>query len=26
LYSRVWVDPVPDPLLIRTSGRAGNLW
>jgi hypothetical protein len=24
LYSRGWVDPVPDPLLPRKSGRAGN--
>jgi hypothetical protein len=24
LYSRGWVDPVPDPLLLRKSGRAGN--
>jgi hypothetical protein len=24
LYSRVWVDSVPDPLLLRKSGRAGN--
>jgi hypothetical protein len=22
--SRGWVDPVPDPLLLRKSGRAGN--
>jgi hypothetical protein len=30
LYSRGWVDPVPDPLLLRKSGRAvnriQNLW
>jgi hypothetical protein len=25
LYSRGWVDPVPDPLLLRKSDRAGNL-
>jgi hypothetical protein len=24
LYSRGWVDPVPDPLLLRESGSAGN--
>jgi hypothetical protein len=24
LYSRDWVDPVPDPLLLRESGSAGN--
>jgi hypothetical protein len=24
LYSRGWVDPVPDPLLHRESGGAGN--
>jgi hypothetical protein len=24
LYSRGWVDPVPDSLLLRKSGRAGN--
>jgi hypothetical protein len=24
LYSRVWVDHVPDPLLLRKSGSAGN--
>jgi hypothetical protein len=24
LYSRGWVDPVPDPLLLRKSGIAGN--
>jgi hypothetical protein len=24
LYSRGWVDPVPDPLLIGKSGSAGN--
>jgi hypothetical protein len=24
LYSRVWVDPVPDPLLLIKSGSAGN--
>jgi hypothetical protein len=24
LYSRSWVDPVPDPLLLRKSGSAGN--
>jgi hypothetical protein len=24
LYSRGWVDPVPDPLLLTKSGRAGN--
>jgi hypothetical protein len=24
LYSRGWVDPVPDPLLLRKSGRPGN--
>jgi hypothetical protein len=24
LYSRGWVDPVPDPLLLRKSCRAGN--
>jgi hypothetical protein len=24
LYSRGWVDPVPDPLLVRTSGGAEN--
>jgi hypothetical protein len=23
-YSRGWVDPVPDPLLLRKSGSAGN--
>jgi hypothetical protein len=28
LYSRGWMDPVPDPLLVRKSGSAGNpdLW
>jgi hypothetical protein len=25
LCSRVWVDPVPDPLLLRKSGSAGNI-
>jgi hypothetical protein len=25
LYSRGWVGPVPDPLLLRKSGNAGNL-
>jgi hypothetical protein len=25
LYSRGWLDPVPDPLLLRKSDRAGNL-
>jgi hypothetical protein len=25
LYSRSWVDPVPDPLLLRKYGSAGNL-
>jgi hypothetical protein len=25
LYSRGWVGPVPDPLLLRKSGSAGNL-
>jgi hypothetical protein len=25
LYSRGWVDPVPDQLLLRKSGSAGNL-
>jgi hypothetical protein len=25
LHSRGWVDPVPDPLLLRTSDNAGNL-
>jgi hypothetical protein len=25
LSSRGWVDPVPDPLLLRKSGSAGNL-
>jgi hypothetical protein len=25
LYSRGWVDPVPDPLLLRKSGSARNL-
>jgi hypothetical protein len=25
LYSRGWVDPVSDPLLLRKSGSAGNL-
>jgi hypothetical protein len=25
LYSRGWADPVPDPLLLRKSGSAGNL-
>jgi hypothetical protein len=24
LYSRGWVDPVPDPLLLRKSGGSGN--
>jgi hypothetical protein len=24
MYSRRWVDPVPDPLLLRKSGNAGN--
>jgi hypothetical protein len=24
LYSRGWVDPVPDPLIFRKSGSAGN--
>jgi hypothetical protein len=24
LYSRVWVGPVPDPLLLRKSGSTGN--
>jgi hypothetical protein len=24
LYSRAWVDPVPDPLLLRKSGSTGN--
>jgi hypothetical protein len=24
LYSRGWVDPVPDPLLLRESGKAWN--
>jgi hypothetical protein len=24
LYSRDWVDPIPDPLLLRKSGNAGN--
>jgi hypothetical protein len=24
LYSRGWVDPVPDPLLLRKSGSEGN--
>jgi hypothetical protein len=24
LYPRGWVDPVPDPLLFRKSGRTGN--
>jgi hypothetical protein len=24
LYSRGWVDPFPDPLLLRKSGSAGN--
>jgi hypothetical protein len=24
VYSRGWVDPVPDPLLLRKFGRAGN--
>jgi hypothetical protein len=24
LYSRGWVDPVPDPLLLKKSGSAGN--
>jgi hypothetical protein len=24
LYSRDWVDPIPDPLLLRKSGSAGN--
>jgi hypothetical protein len=24
LYSRGWVDPIPDPLLLRKSGSAGN--
>jgi hypothetical protein len=24
LYSRCWADPVPDPLLLRKSGSAGN--
>jgi hypothetical protein len=24
LYSRGWVDPVPDPLLLRKAGSAGN--
>jgi hypothetical protein len=27
LYSRSWVDPVPDPLLLRKSSSAGNrIW
>jgi hypothetical protein len=25
LYSRGWVNPIPDPLLFRKSGSAGNL-
>jgi hypothetical protein len=24
LYSRGWLDPIPDPLLLRKSGSAGN--
>jgi hypothetical protein len=24
LYSRGWVDPIPDPLLLRKSGSARN--
>jgi hypothetical protein len=24
LYSRGWVDPIPDPLLLSKSGSAGN--
>jgi hypothetical protein len=24
MYSRSWVDPVPDPLLLRKSGTVGN--
>jgi hypothetical protein len=24
LYSQGWVDPIPDPLLLRKSGTAGN--
>jgi hypothetical protein len=24
LYSRGWVDPVPEPLLVSKSGNAGN--
>jgi hypothetical protein len=24
LYSRGWVDPVPEPVLLRKSGSAGN--
>jgi hypothetical protein len=24
LYSRGWVDPLPDPLVLRNSGSAGN--
>jgi hypothetical protein len=24
LYSRGWVDPIPDPLLLKKSGGAGN--
>jgi hypothetical protein len=24
LYSRDWVDPIPDPPLLRKSGSAGN--
>jgi hypothetical protein len=24
LYSRGWVDPVPDPVLLRKSGSFGN--
>jgi hypothetical protein len=24
LYSRGWVDPVPEPLLLRKSGSSGN--
>jgi hypothetical protein len=25
LYSQGWVDPVPEPLLLRKSGRVGNI-
>jgi hypothetical protein len=24
LYSQGWVDPVPDPILLRKSGSTGN--